>query len=168
MYERRKSVLAAADEGRDGDTKERLLDLQHYVSSHMNTSTGPFYLEGLYNRDKQRAIEALADDANPNGNVNAKAREVCDPQFSGWSPAYVQCFIDELNKFSAAPDLESDVTLPHPAAYRHSFSAPLWSPDFAGFSILISVLIALIIAGRGLYFGVLVLLLKLRQRGIGG
>lgn len=167
MHERRKSVIAAAEEGRDGDVADRLLDLQHYVSSHMNTDTGPFYLEGLYNRDRQRAIERATNDSNPNGNINALAEEVCAPRFAVYSPAYLQCFLDELSKYPSAPDLESDPTLPHPASYRHSFAAPLWSPDFAGFSVLFTAIIALTILGRGLYFGVLVALLKLRQRGFG-
>lgn len=167
MDQRRASVLLADKEGRDGDVFNRMYDLQRYTASHMNTNTGQFDLTEQYKRDVQRALEAAADDTNPNGNVSAKAAEVCDPQFAVWSPAYVQCFIDELNKYPSAPNIEDTATLPDPALYRHSFISPLWSPDFAGFSLLIFIFIALIIIGRLVHFGFLSLLLKLRRRGIG-
>lgn len=167
MAQRRESVLQADKDGRDGDLTSRMLELQHYVAGHMNASTGPFYLEELYNREKQRAIEAAVDDSNPNGNINALARAVCDPQFTVYSPAYLQCFIDELNKYPSAPNPDEDVNLPPPAAYRHSYASPLWSRDFAGFSVLITIVIALIVIGRLLHFGLLHLLLWLRRRGIG-
>lgn len=167
MAQRRAAVLQADKDGRDGDLSSRMLELQHYVTGHMNASTGPFYLEELYNRDAQRAIEAATDDTNPSGNVNVKAREVCDPQFSNWSPAYVQCFIDELNKYPSAPNPDEEVVLPNAAAYRHSYASPLWSRDFAGFSVLVTAIMALIIVGRALHFGLLHVLLRLRRRGIG-
>ena len=167
MIERRKAVLQADQEARDADVVNRMLDLQHYVSTHMNTSTDQFYLQGQYERDKQRAIEAAVDDRNPNGNVNAKADAVCAPQFALYSPGYLQCFLDELNKYPSAPDIDTEVDLPNPAMYRHSFAAPSWSPDFAGFSVLFSIGIALIVLGRWLQYGLLALLLRLRHRGIG-
>lgn len=167
MYQRRESILAADREGRDGDVLNRMSDLQQYVSKHMNTSTGQFYLEGQYNRDRQKKIEEVVNDNNPNGNINAMAEAACAPRFSYYSQAYLQCFIDELDKYPSAPDLETDVELPHPALYRHSYAAPLWSPDFAGFSVLLFMLIALIIIARWLHLGLLYLLIKLRDRGLG-
>lgn len=167
MAERRKAVLAADSEGLGGDVSDRMLDLQHYVASHMNTSTGQFYLEDLYNRDRQDAIEEAVNDSNPNGNINALAEAVCAPKFSVYTQAYLQCFIDELNKYPAAPDVDTEVDLPNPALYRHSFAAPLWSPDFAGFSVLFFAVTALVIIGRWFHFGFFTLLLKLRRKGIG-
>ncbi len=167
MDQRRASLLLADEEGRDEDMYDRMYDLQHYVAKHMNTSTGQFDLTEQYKRDVQKAIDASANDENPHGIVTARVREVCDPQFAAWSQAYVQCFIDELNKFPSAPSVEEMVRLPPPALYRHSFAAPLWSPDFAGFSVLVFLFIVLIIIGRWLHFAFLTLLLKLRRRGIG-
>lgn len=167
MAQRREAILMADREGHDEDIANRMYDLQRYVSSHMNTSTDQFYLEKQYDRDKQRAIEKAVDDSNPNGNINALAEAVCAPRFAVYSQAYLQCFIEELNKYPSAPDPETDVELPNPALYRHSFAAPRWSPDFAGFSVLLAAITALIIIGRWLHFGFLYLLLKLRHRGFG-
>lgn len=168
MDQRREAVIQADEAARDDDIYSRMLDLQHYVSRHMNTSTGQFYLEEQYNRDKQAAIEAAVDDTNPNGNINAQAEAVCRPRFSSYSSAYLQCFLDEISKYPSAPNPDNDIDLPNPALYRHSFAAPLWSPDFAGFSVLFVIAIALVILSRWLHMGFLYLLLKLRHRGFGG
>lgn len=167
MAQRREAVLQADKAGRDEDIYNRMLDLQHYVAAHMNTDTRPFYLEELYNRDKQRAIEAAVNASDPYGNINALAEAVCAPRFTVYTPAYLQCFIDELNKYPSAPNPDEDIDLPNPALYRHGFISPLWSPDFAGFSTLFFLLVALVILGRWLHAGFLYMLLKSRHKGIG-
>jgi hypothetical protein len=167
MIQRRDSVLAADREGNDADAGTRMYDLQRYVAAHMNASTGQFDLQGQYRRDLQEAVETATNGSNPNGNVNAKAEAVCRPRFAVWSPAYVQCFTEELAKYPPAPDPADSVSLPSPALYRHSFASPLWSPDFAGFSVLVSLVIVLIIIVRLAGLGILYLLLKHHYRGIG-
>lgn len=167
MKQRRDAVLAADKEDNDGEVMSRMYELQRYVAAHMNASTGQFDLEGQYRRSVQEEIQKATNSTNPNGNVNAKAAAVCDPRFAVWSPAYVQCFTEELNKFPPAPNPADNVSLPSPALFRHSFASPLWSPDFAGFSVLLTLIIALIILLRFLGLGVLYLLLKYRYRGIG-
>lgn len=167
MVRRYEAVVAADKDGRDGDVATRMYDLQRYVAAHMNTSTGQFDLTEQYQRDVQKAIEAATNDTNPNGNINAQAEAVCRPRFSSYSSAYLQCFLDEISKYPSAPNPDTDVELPNPALYRHSFASPRWSPDFAGFSLLFSLIVALIILSRWLHIGLLYLLLKLRQKGIG-
>ena len=132
----------------------------------MNADTGPFYLEDQYKRDAQKAVDAAKNDSNPNGNVNAQAEAVCRPQYSVWSPAYVQCFTDELAKFPPSPDPVQNVTLPSTELYRQDFASPLWSADFAGWSVLACLAIIVIIAARLISLGILRLMLKQHYRGI--
>ncbi len=167
MAQRREAVLKADKDSRDEDMTNRMYDLQRYTASHMNADTGQFDLTEQYKRDAQKAIEAATNDSNPNGNINAQAEAVCRPRYSSYSAAYLQCFLDEISKYPAAPELPNTVNLPNPALYRHSFVSPRWSPDFAGFSTLFFLLTALIILGRVLRLGLLYLLLKLRRKGIG-
>lgn len=166
MVQRRDAVLAADKTGDMQVMQSRLYDLQRYVSEHMNTDTGAFYLEQQYRRDAQRAVDAVKNDSNPNGNINAKAEAVCKPQYTVWSPAYVQCFTDELAKFPPSPDPAQNVTLPSTSLYRHEFAGPLWSPDFAGWSTLVCLLILIMIISRLISLGILHLLLKRQYRGI--
>ena len=166
MIQRRDAVLAADKAGDTAAIESRLYDLQRYVAAHMNTETGPFYLEQQYRRDAQKAVDAASNDDNPNGNINVKAEAVCKPQYTVWSPAYVQCFTDELAKFPPSPDPAQNVALPSTTLYRHEFSDPLWSPDFAGWSVVVGVVILLMIVTRLISLGILRLLLKQHYRGI--
>jgi hypothetical protein len=166
MIDRRDAVLAADKVGDLNVTQSRLYDLQRYVSEHVNADSGPFYLEAQYRRDAQRIVDEASNDDNPNGNINVKAEEVCKPQYTVWSPAYVQCFTDELAKYPPSADPAQNVVLPSTELYRHDFSAPLWSPDFAGWSILACIIIVLMILARLVSLGILRLLLKQHYRGI--
>lgn len=170
MIQRREAVLSADKSSTDPTvTQTRLYDLQRYVAAHMNADMGTIYLEGQYKRDSQKAIDAASNDDNPNGNVFRHAQEVCAPRYAnlgGYSQAYQQCVISELDSFSPSGNPASAVNLPKADAYRHSFASPLWSPDFAGFSVLICVVILFLIIARLLALGVLKLILKMRHRGV--
>lgn len=166
MIERRSAVLAADESGDQAATTARLYDLQRYVATHMNTDTGPIYLEHQYRRDAQRSVDAAKNAGNPNGNINEKAEAVCKPQYTVWSTAYVQCFTDELAKYPPSPDPVQNITLPRTDLYRHAFAAPLWSPDFAGWSLLVNYVIVTIIFGRLISLGLLRLILKYRLGGV--
>ena len=147
MIERRTAVINA-DKSVDQDiTRARLFDLQRYSAVHMNADSGTVYLAEQYRRDTQAAIEAASARESTN-NINAKADAVCKAQFSGYSQAYVQCFASELAKSPSGADSPEKANLPNPSLYRHDFSSPDWSPDFAGFSVLICVLITLVIIAR--------------------
>lgn len=166
MINRRDAVLAADKAGDTTVIQSRLYDLQRYVVEHPNANTGIFYLEQQYKRDAQKTVDAASNDNNPNGNINAKAEAVCQPQYAVWSPAYVQCFTDELAKYPPSPDPAQNVTLPSVSLYRYEFSSPLWSPDFAGWSLVTCVIIILMIIVRLVSLVVLRLLLKQHYRGI--
>lgn len=160
MIERRNAVTAA-DEGGDSDvTINRLYDLQRYVTAHMNTDMGKgLYLEASYKRDVQAVYDKASQDGNPNGNIYKKAQDVCAPQFSRYSYAYLQCTTGELAKYPAATDPVTAVQLPRADSYLHVFVSPLWSPDFAGWSIIVCAVIGLMIVVRLVSLGVLRMIL---------
>jgi hypothetical protein len=166
MSDRRDAVLAADKSGDESAIQSRLYDLQRYTAAHMNSDTGPFYLEQQYRRDAQRAVDAAKNNSNPNGNINVKAEAACRPHYTVWSPAYVQCFTDELAKYPPSPDPAQNVKLPSTDLYRHDFASPLWSSDFAGWASLTCVVIMVMILTRFISLGVLRLLLKRHYRGI--
>jgi hypothetical protein len=166
MIQRRDAVLASDKAADEVALPQRLYDLQRYTAAHSNANTGPFYLEYQYRRDAQKAVDAAKNDDNPNGNINAKAEAVCKPQYKVWSPAYVQCFTDELAKYPPSPDPVQNVSLPSTELYRHNFAAPLWAPDFAGWLLVVDGLIILLIVGRLASLVLLRLILKYHYRGI--
>lgn len=166
MSERRQAVINADKSGNKEDIQARIYDLQRYVSSHMNATTGVFYLQQQYNRDVQKAAEAASADSNPNGNINKKVDEICRSRVSGYGPEWFACFRDELAKFPAAPDPAKAIDLPDPSLYRVSYTSPTWSLDFAGGAVALAGLIAVVIVVRLLALGVLHLMLKWQYRGV--
>lgn len=167
MVQRREAVINADKLGDETATIDRLYDLQRYVAAHMNTDLGRgVYLEHSYSRDTQSWQENQYGDANPNGNIYKKAQEVCAPQFSRYSYAYLQCTTNELAKYPAAANPATDTSRPRQEAYIHSFSAPVWSPDFAGWSVLVFVVILLLIVIRLVSLGVLQLMLRKHYKQI--
>ena len=168
MVERRSAVIAADGAGNSEDIKNRLYDLQRYVSQHMNASTEKIALDGQYHRDSQKAKDAAeaAGNGNSNRNVYGQAAAVCDPIgiAQGWhwpDPRYIACIDTELSKYPAASGPVTTIELPDVNLYYHSFTSPLWSPDFAGWSLLASVAILVLIIAR--IIGLLVLRFLLRK-----
>jgi hypothetical protein len=167
MVERRSAVMSADREGSESILQDRLYDLQRFVSSHMNTDMGKgVYLESSYKRDVQSAYDKAASDSNPNGNIYQKAQEVCAPRFTHYSYAYLQCTMNELQKYPQGSDLVSSVSLPSSSEYLHVYASPLWSPDFAGWSFLLCVVIFIMIISRVTSVVILKLMLKHRYKSI--
>lgn len=167
MVERRSAVLAADEAGNSEDIKNRLYDLQRYVSHHMNTSTDKIALDGQYHRDSQKAKEAAEATGNgdSNGNVYGKAAAVCDPIgiAQGWrwpDPRYIACVDTELSKYPAANGPVNTIELPSANLYYHVFTSPIWSPDFAGWSLVVCIVIGIVIIVRTLSLLVLRILLR--------
>lgn len=167
MIQRRDAVISADKEGNEEDIINRLYDLQRYVTTHMNTDLGRgVYLEESYNRQLQTWQENSYGDSNPNGNIYKKAQEVCAPQFSRYSRAYLQCTTNELAKYPAASGPATDTSKPRQESYIHTFAAPIWSPDFAGWATLLFVIILLLIVIRLISLGVLQLMLRRHYKRI--
>jgi hypothetical protein len=167
MVQRREAVINADKAGDEQATIQRLLDLQQFVSAHMNTDLGRgVYLENGYNRDLQNWQTTQYGDSNPNGNIYKKAQEVCAPQFRSYSYAYLQCTTNELAKYPAAKDPATDTSKPRQEAYIHAYSSPLWSPDFAGWSLVACAVIIMLILIRLISLGVLQIMLKRQYKRI--
>lgn len=167
MVERRDAVLVADEIGDQAVIQNRLYDLQRYVTSHMNTDMGKgIYLTETRKRDAEKAYSTAASDSNPNGNIYKKAQEVCAPKFSNYSYAYLQCTINELAKYPASENLISEVELPPAEAYLHVFVSPLWTPDFAGWSVIAVVVILIMILTRITSVIILKMILKHRYKTI--
>ena len=123
--------------------------------------TGPFYLEHQYNRlasaalQKAQELAGQISDDNPNGNVYARANEVCRPQAirNGWrwnSAQFIACMTGEIAKYPATDYITEQISasIPSTALFRYDFASPVWSPTLSGFMMLISALVIVIIIIR--------------------
>jgi preprotein translocase subunit SecF len=136
-----RSAVYEADKN-NGDVNTTLNDLRKYVYSHMNTnlSSGgnaikpPIQLKYAYER-LQSNEQKRVDSANTN--VYTQAQVYCQQQnsvdFSGRNR--VPCVQDYVTTHG-----EKANTVPA-ALYQYDFVSPTWSPDLAGWSMVLSALL---------------------------
>ncbi len=168
MVQRREAVMSADKQGDADILRNRLYDLQRYAAAHMNADTGVIYLQESYNRAWQ-AIQEAAQKQNQSGGQNIYLKienEVCGPlaRANGWrwpDARYIACQRNELAKYPEGEKLINQVEPPNKELFRHNFISPLWSPDFAGLSVIICLVILLLIIAR--LIGVMILRLLLRK-----
>jgi len=138
-----RAAVYAADKN-NTDVQKPLQDLQAYVTTHMNTSLSagssiypPIQLKYTYERLTSAQREAFSQ---ANSQLYSQAQAYCEQQnsvdFSGRNRVpcieqYVQSHSSQ--QFPNVPD----------SLYKFAFVSPTWSPDLAGWSLVVAVLSSL-------------------------
>jgi hypothetical protein len=136
----RYDALIAVDQA-GGDVEKSLNELRSYIYSHMNTQIGselgvkpPIQLKGTYERlvaqEEEKAIES--------NDLYAEAQSYCESTqpggFSGRNRLdCITAYVDENGVVTEAKKIEEDL-------YKFDFVPPRWSPDLAGFSIILATI----------------------------
>lgn len=154
MIELREAVVVA--DTKNGDVASALEGLNGHVFNHMNTKiVRPVELVNTYNRQAQRAIEA-ANKTNGK-DIYAEATAACERRGVPLT-SIAQCAADYAitNNPGVGP---KQINLPDKNLFIYSFATPKWTPDLAGFSLLISTLLLIwLIARCGEYIAVKIVL----------
>ncbi len=141
-----KNAVYQADKD-NGDYKTALQNLRNYVIAHMNTSltTGsnsiypPIQLKYTYERLTQQAVQASSNDQ-----LYTAAQAYCQQQdptdFSGRNR--VPCIEAYVTSHGAKPAAAVPVNL-----YQFDFVSPTWSPDLAGWSMVVTALSLVLFIG---------------------
>ena len=168
MIQRRDAVIAADETGDQEAVRARLVDLQRFVSSHMNTGDNIVYLAAQYDRDREKAIENVAQgqQSEDQAVINRRVDDICKPQFSGYTQGYVDCFAREFAKYAPGDDPVSTAELPDTSSYRYEFASPRLSLDFAGLSLVVTVLIAAMVLIRAIVIIILRTILLIKYRSV--
>ncbi|MEX1995673.1 MAG: hypothetical protein WD887_02765 [Candidatus Saccharimonadales bacterium] len=143
-----RSEVYAADKN-DGDVSKVLDNLRIYVYSHMNTdlSSGgnaikpPIQLKHTYERLVQAEAKRVE---RANDKTYNDAKNLCEARHPIGVPLTVRaaCVQDYVSKRGVK-------ATPIPVAlYQFDFISPAWSPDLAGWALLVSGLLLLLIAGN--------------------
>lgn len=138
MVELRNAVYEADERGEG--VEEALQHLRAYVGKHMNTSLDagngiypPIQLKHTY----ERLVRAEQDRLNSaNSNIYTEAQRHCetiDPD-SVLGRDRLPCIEEYIRSHSS----EEARTIPE-ALYKFDFVSPRWSPDLAGWSIVLSI-----------------------------
>lgn len=145
MTELRAKVYAA--DKADGDVVGALQNLRQYVGQHMNTSLSsgqngvypPIQLKYTYDR----LIKAKSTQTqDQNAAIYTQAQKYCEAKIpTGFSGRYrISCIQDYVKRHNASP------TYINPDMYKFDFYSPAWSPDLAGWSLVLTVLSLLVFA----------------------
>lgn len=141
--ELREKVLKADEVG--VGVEPALEELGGYIFSHMNSNIPPIELKYSYDRAVEKARQEATESSN--SSIYHKAQEVCEnPNIP--LTARAQCIQDYVTH-NAPPGASPDnLKLPPKELYVYDFHAPLWSPDTAGISTLVTLALAIIFTSR--------------------
>jgi hypothetical protein len=145
----REAVFAADKKG--GDIESALGELRYYVSRHMNTNLSaganavhpPIQLKYTYERIQAARQQALGQN---NSSLYGQAQETCNQQGqTGSAQETISC----IQNFMAARGVQLE-DVPD-ALYKFDFMSAKWSPDLAGWSIILAVLSAAAFVSSAIY-----------------
>ena len=140
---RLRNAVYQADQN-NGDVVQTLQNLRSYVQAHMNTSltdgnTGvypPIQLKYTYQRLQQAEQQRVS---GANASLYPAAQAYCQQQdptdFSGRNR--VPCIENYVSQYGTTPK-----TIPD-SLYKFSFASPTWSPDLAGWMLVVSIVLLL-------------------------
>ena len=193
MSELREAVLTADEQEDTNKILSTLNELRNFTLKHIVFNiledngkqqiifgTGPFYLENLYIHDAKEAIKKQQEeiekkgitDENPNGNIFAKVAKICDgnARTYGWpyyDKRYLDCYTTELAKYPSSSSLttELEAVLPPVENYRYDIASPIWYPCVSGIVILITIIIAIWVICRLVFWISTSIALFLLNRG---
>lgn len=145
MVELKEKLFKADEAGQDVQTPLR--DLQQHVLHHMNTSLAtesiypPIQLKGTY--DRLMAVEKARVDAI-NGGLYTAAQAKCEAEVNAvLGRDKIPC-VEQFLQDSKAAEVKTVST----SLYKFDFIAPKWSPDMAGWGIVLTALIGLFLIAR--------------------
>ncbi|MDB5164520.1 MAG: hypothetical protein JWL89_146 [Candidatus Saccharibacteria bacterium] len=136
-----RNAVYTADQN-DGDTQTALKNLQAYVTSHMNTNLSagpnPVYPPIQLKYTYERLLKAQSEAAGKtNTQIYTDAQHACEAQnstdVSGRNRVpCIEAYVQSHTAATAAPISD--------ALYKFSFISPRWSPDLAGWTLVLTTL----------------------------
>ena len=104
------------------------------------------------NEALKKAEEEMSSDENPNGNIYAKASQICQPQAisNGWAwnnANYINCMMTEIQKYPAADNIQDKIiaSLPSTELYRKNYASPVFAFTLSGVMLLITFVVIVVI-----------------------
>lgn len=129
----------------NGDVQGALQNLQAYVTAHMNTSLEvpngvypPIQLKYTYDRLVQAESDQAAQANSQNSQIYTDAQNYCEAKIpNGFSGSYRISCIDDYVKSHGISNAVALKSIPD-SLYKFDFASPRWSPDLAGWSMVVA------------------------------
>lgn len=141
MVELRDAVYTA--DRNNTDVQKPLKELQAYVTSHMNTDLTtsntavypPIQLKYTY----ERLVQAEQQNSLSGNALYTEAQKYCEQQNPGGVSGSnrIPCIEQFIQSRGPAPEMEPKIP---DALYKFAFVTPTWSPDLAGWSMVLATL----------------------------
>lgn len=165
-----RNMVTQADEDPAGDTKTALVNLQNYVSHHMNTDLGNgVYLQETYQRAYALAVQQAVTATNPQAKAYEQIELECRPVYQRTKsfPAYTLCAKEKLDKLLGThQDALANLKTPPVDLYHYNFVSPLISFDGAGIFVIITGVVGLAIVIRFVAYVTLKIVLRTKRARI--
>ena len=145
----------------DKSIQQSMTNLRNYIAAHMNTGMGEqgVYLQYSYQRAYDAAVAQAVAAGGSSAVIYKDADQTCQNQFGKAAyGVYTQCVTDKVIA-SGAPAIST----PPADLYRFNFVSPAWSPDLAGFTLLATILVALLLLGRMVLTATIYALLRVNR-----
>ncbi len=157
MVELRNNVIAADEAG--AGVAEALTALNKHVFAHMNTTiVRPIELVNTYNTQVKMAVEAASQGSSRD--IYSEAAKVCEKRGVPLK-SIAQCAADYASNNNTGTSIKN-IVLPDKNRFTYSFATPRWTPDAAGFSLLLTGVLLVWILLRSVEY--LIVRLVLRHR----
>jgi hypothetical protein len=155
-----RNLVKMADEKGEG-IEPALLDLQSYVTAHMNTNLGEgIFLEHSYQRAYDAALKQAASVVNPSSAVYIQAEDECRAQYGNSFQLYLQCIQQRVSSLSPGTDPLQNVKVPPVELYKYNYVSPKLSFDLAGIVVLITCFVGFLILLRVTTYAALKIILR--------
>lgn len=159
MVELRNNVVKADEQG--GDISGALEKLNEHVFHHMNTKiVRPIELVNTYNKQAALAIQAANQDNSRD--LYAEGTAQCERRGVPLS-SIAQC-ISEYALNNNAGGGPKEIILPDKNRFVYTFATARWTPDLAGFSVLITGVVLCWLAVRLIEYILVRLLIRRRLK----
>lgn len=159
MVQLRSEVITADTKGQG--VSEALEALNSYIFHHMNTQVvRPIELVGTYNRRAQTVIQNAQKGIGRD--IYAEGTAACERRGIPLS-SIARCIAEYADK-NAQSVSEQKIQLPDKSLFVYSFASPFWTPDIAGFLVLLTVVSLLWLLARLVEYVIVRLIVRYRLK----
>lgn len=138
----------------NGDVEEALRELREYMHSHMNTNLAtpgsvypPIQLKHRYERLVEAEIAKTSNNSNSTLYVDAQRYCEANEPESFYGAGRLTCIQNYIDRQGSQDSGTEPPAIPD-SLYKFDFASPRWSPDMAGWSIVLAIVFGLLFVVR--------------------
>ena len=161
--ERYEALKSADKTGDVAKVEAAAKNLQNYVTRHMNSTVPAVALNTLYEQAVQEALDVAKTDDIDETLYQKVTEECASVWYSGGSKARAKCIAERIGTSTVE---YSEPELITPDAFYVQYASARWSPDAAGFMVLLCFILTITIIVRIIAVVLLKIVLRFKYRSV--